>query len=220
MTAPQGDAESRLTWYRESLKHSLSARFVLRFHVALIVGFAACTAWLFDYLLLKAGLVMMLRYPIVIGVGYTAFVGGVWAWLEYSGIRQYLTEARAAELVDAKEPQRRAREPINLDLLNWAPIDGEGCLIVIGVAAAGAAIFWALGYFAIHLFTEVVLEFILAAGLLRGLRKAESSGWIDGVWRAIRAPLVAITILAIGFASWAHMAHPGAMTFAEVVRGK
>jgi hypothetical protein len=215
--------ESRIESYRESLRYSLKARFFLRSHVGLILLWTSFVTWLVDFALLKAGMsAMMLRYPPAILAGYAAFLIGVRVWLEYSGIREYLNEREAEAMVKAQKPYVNQR-----DYSDWSfgdfglsSLGGDGCLVVIAIAAAGFLLFWGLGAFATQLFADVVLEVILAAGLLKGLRKAESSGWLTGAWGSTKYWLLFVLVAAIIFAACAQVKYPDASTAAQVFKAK
>jgi hypothetical protein len=215
--------ESRIESYRESLRYSLKARFLLRFHAALIITWTSLITWGVDFALLKAGLIaMILRYPLAILAGYVAFLISVRVWLEYSGISEYLNERRAEELLKSSS-RYQTRGPSNWDVGDLGSLvggDAEGCLVVIAIAIAGFLLFWGLGAFATQLFADVVLEVILAAGLLKGLRKAESSGWLTGAWGSTKYWLLFVLVAAIIFAAWAQAKYPDASMAAQVFRAK
>ncbi len=215
------EPESRIESYRESLRYSLKARFLLRFHAALIIAWTSLITWCVDFALLKAGLsAMMLRYPLAILAGYIAFLLSVRAWLEYSGISEYLNERRAQELL--KSPPRKLKDASAWDIsgLDFPSGDGEGCLIMIVIVVAGFILFWGVSAFATQLFADVVLEVILAAGLLKGLRKAESSGWLTGTWSSTKYWLLFVLVAAIIFAGWAQAKYPDATTVAQVFHAR
>ncbi len=165
---------------------------------------------------------MILRYPLAILAGYGAFLIGVRVWLEYSGIREYLNECEAEAMVKAQKPHVNQRDysDWNFSDFGLSSLGGEGCLVVITIAAAGFLLFWGLGAFATQLFADVVLEVILAAGLLKGLRKAESSGWLTGAWGSTKYWLLFVLVVAIVFAMWAQVSYPDANTVAQVFQAR
>ncbi len=210
--------ESRLETYRESLKHSLNAQFVLRAHVTMIILGTSLATWLIDFLLLKASVVSMIfRYPIAILGGYGVFLLGVKMWLNYSGIQEYLNQRDAEAMLNAQPHTPLNRSSWDGSGLDLFPVgDAEGCLFIIAVAVVGFIFFWGLGAFATQLFADVVLEVILAAGLLKGLRKAESSGWVTGAWNSTKYWLLLVLVIAGGFAVWANRNFPDANTALQV----
>lgn len=218
---------ARLERFRASIRESLGARFVLRWHAALIVAGSVVAGWIADVALYRAGVADMLhRYPAAIVVAYLAFLAGVRAWLGYSGIGEYLNARRAGEIAPEKGgPARPA--PNESSALDWLDFGGnlvpeEGCLpVVLAVFVATIVLYAAGGYLIVHagwFFAEIVLEVMLAAGLLRGLRAVESSGWVKGVVTTTWPALVAALALALGFAAWARRRFPGATSIPEVIR--
>jgi hypothetical protein len=214
------DLSSKIETYRDNLRYSLMARFVLRFHAALIILCSSLITLGVDVGLLRLGLsAMMLRYPLAIIAGYGAFLLGVKMWLEYSGINEYLNEERARELVQLRPTRHKGSwDGAGLDFLSFG--DEMGCMIVILIfflfIAAGVLFFWGIGAFATHLFADVVLEIILAAGLVTGLQKSESSNWLNGVWRTTKYWLILVLIAAVSFAYWAQKNYPDATTLGQV----
>ncbi len=222
--------QPRLEVYRRRLQHSLGARFVLRFHVSLILAFTIAMGWFADWALLNAGMrEMLLRYPLAVACAYVAFLAAVWIWIDYSGIREYLQARRADELVGEHVPQAqpvvgRGVEAGDLDWLDFASIlDAEGCLVVLGALALIVGVFYFLGGYvwinAAAFFSEIVLELLLAAGLLRGIQKVEASGWVLGVWRSTRSSLLFSLIFAVLFSAGAHAFRPAAYTLHQVITG-
>jgi len=212
--------ESRIETYRESLKYSLKARFFLRFHAGLIILWTSLITWGADVVMLKCGaLSMLVRYPLAIMVGYAAFLIGVKVWLGYSGIREYLNQRDAEELVKSPQQEVNQRDYFDWSLDTFSG-DAEGCLAMIVVAVAALLTFWLLGAFATQLFADVVLEVILAAGLLKGLRKTESSGWLTGAWGSTKYWLLFVLVAAVIFAAWAHVKYPDSTTASQVLNAK
>ena len=209
----------RIEVFRGRLRHSLAARFLLRFHVSLMLSGSIAAGFLGDIVMLHAGLrEMRIRYPLAIGMAYLGFLGGVRLWLAYSGIGQYLNLRRAGELVEGgpSGPGPRMFNPDWLDGISYFP-DFDGCLYVLLAVIA----FFALGGYALvaapSLFADVVLEVMLAAGLLRGIRRVEASGWAVGVWRSTWGSFAFSVAVAIVFAMWAHETAPAAATASEAL---
>jgi hypothetical protein len=222
---PDDDGERwRLEIFRDRLRHSLAARFLLRFHVSLFLAGSVATGWIVDRLLLGAGWQAMLwRYPLAIAAAYLAFLGGVAAWLRYSGIREYLDRRNAAALVGDDvargrptdwRTQGRSWDAVDIP---WLATDFEGCLLSLLLLAAFFAFGRYLIFAAPSLFADVVLELLLAAGLLRGVRRIESSGWIAGVW-ANTWPTLAFALAASLFVGWlGKSTQPPSSTLPELI---
>ena len=218
------DERWRIEVYRDKLKRSLSARFFLRFHVSLILFATLLAGFIVDVALLHAGLKSMLvRYPLAILAAYATFVCGIRLWLDYSGIAEYLDRNKAEKLVGDGVP---IGEPIKpggggwIEGLNFAPVDGDGCLAVIAIVVVGAAIFFALGGYAFmaadSIFADVVLEILLAAGLLRGVRRMERGGWLPGLWSSTWPSLAFTLCVALSLGLYARHV-PEATTLPDLI---
>jgi hypothetical protein len=179
----------RIEVYRDKLRSSLTARFALRFHIAVILSVAILGGWGIDVALLKMGMATMLvRLPLAVLAAYGIFVLGIRAWLHYSGIGQYLDRTQGETLVADGVPRGRYPEswPVNpIDAL-WLADAGEGCLWIFVIVAAAYVLFYALGGYAYlaadAIFADIVLEMLLAAGLLRGVRRMQRAGWFASLW--------------------------------------
>ena len=213
----------RLEAYRNKLRHSLAARFLLRFHVALILAVTILAGWLADRLLLEVMHVetILLRYPLSIFAAYFVFYAGIAAWLRYSGIGQYLDARGASELAGEEVPVPPMRMGSSADASDWAglanlPMDPEGCLWIVGVAV----VFFGLGgyllFTAPSMFADVVLEVLLAAGLLRGVRRAEKHGWMKGVWANTWGSLAFALVVAFFIGLFAQAQVPPATTLHQL----
>ncbi|HZZ91137.1 MAG TPA: hypothetical protein VFE23_01155 [Usitatibacter sp.] len=210
----------RLEVFRARLRHSLPARFVLRFHVTLIVLAAIAAGWTGDVLLLHAGLrSMLLRYPLVIAVSYGAFLAGVAAWLRHSGIGEYVDRRKAEQLVGDHVPSAPRDASIHWDGWDPAgaiPADGEGCLLallfgLVVLAFGGYTVMTAPTFFA-----DIVVELLLAAGMLRGIRRSRESRWMSSVWSNTWGSVVVALILAFIAGMLGRAAHPPATTLLEL----
>ena len=216
---PRDDGEHwKIEVYRDRLKRSLAARFVLRYHVAMILLASILGGWAVDVALLRSGLTSMLaRYPLAVIGAYGFFVAGIALWLRYSGIGEYVKAVRADELVGQGAPD--AKERRSLDSSDWLQgagvLDPEGCLIMLAIAVA----FFALGGYAVvaaeALIADVVLELLLAAGLLRGVRRLQRSGWFGSLWRNTWLSLAFSLIVAAFVGLFAQGMAPKATTLHE-----
>ena len=221
------DERWKIEVYKDKLRYSLSARFFLRFHVSLILAFTVFFGWVVDLALLKFGLrIMMIRYPLAVLAAYGAFLFGVYLWIEYSGIRDYIARKKQHELVGDDVPRKsreRWPEPNGADFAVGDPFWGfaapEGCLIVMGVVVAFGAAYVLLGGYLItgaaSFFAEIVLELLLAAGLLGGIRRFETGGWANSVVSYTFVSLIASLFIAFAFGLAAYQMSPTSSTFAE-----
>ncbi|MEP7154498.1 MAG: hypothetical protein ABI905_01900 [Betaproteobacteria bacterium] len=222
------DTKWKIEIFRDKLRHSLSARFLLRFHVGLILIFTILNGWLVDVSLLKLGVSRMAtRYFVSILVAYGAFYLGVYLWIEYSGIKEYIKIRKAHMLVGDEVPRM---PPENMETWEWHPaydalgcLGGiEGCLVVIAFVGALMAAFYFLGGYvaanALAFFSDIVLELLLAAGLLRGLNRYEASGWMISVWRSTRWSLAFALFVALVCGGLAQSSYPTAKTVPDVIK--
>ena len=225
MEPPYDVQKWKLNAYRDKLRHSLSARFFLRFHVSLILLFTILFGWLTDIALLNIGITsMMVRYPLAIIAAYGVFLLGVYCWIEYSGIRQYIKFRRVPELVGddvPMKPQDSLVGPRGWELLDPSVmfLGGEGCFIWFGLIFAAFFLYLFFGGYlltgAASFFAEIVLELLLAAGLLRGVRRYESSGWISGVMNYTFWSLIFTITVAVLIGFFVHKSWPNAHTLPE-----
>ena len=212
------DDLGRLEVFRARLRHSLPARFLLRHHLTLVVGASILSGWGVDAFLLHHGMRrMILRYPLAICASYGVFMLGIAAWLRYSGIAEYVTRRKAEELVGEHVPSKPREDfPLSWDWFNVPTVDAEGCLIALLVGIAliafgGYTIFAAPTFFA-----DVVVEVLLAAGLLRGVRRSRESGWMSGVWANTWGSVVVALVFAAIAAMIAHGMDPPPATLGEL----
>ena len=208
----------KLDIYRRKLETSLAARFYLRFHVSLILLFAIVCGWLTDVALLNLGLTRRLwRYPLAVVGSYAGFLAGVWLWIEYSGIREYLKLQKQNELIGDDVPPASGASLSPSDLITGSAGVPEGCLIVlIGLTP----ILFFGGYIwanAALVFSEIVLELFLVAGLIRGLGRAETSGWVLGAMNATYWSFMFTFVVSILLAYSLEQSFPSAVTLADVM---
>lgn len=222
------DTKWKIEIFRDKLRYSLGARFVLRFHVSLILLFSIFVGWLIDFGLLKVGLrTMAVRYVLAILAAYGGFLLGVYIWIEYSGIREYVQIRAAENLVgdDVPRIQRERRENYyGLEALldpTGCLMGFEGCASMMAVLVALVILFYFLGGYiyvnAASFFADIVLELLLAAGLLKGIKRYESGGWMSSVLNSTYWSLVYTITIALLFAWWAHMFYPTAVTLPDVI---
>jgi hypothetical protein len=213
-------------WFREwiikqKLSHSISARFLVRFHVSLILAGAVAAGCLANWLLYRAGVTnMLLRHPAAVICAYIGFLAGLHLWIRYSGIREYVNSRRSKELLEPEGVTLRHGRPGD-----WVPIDApvvadEGCLLLVGFVLVAVLAFAMGGYlilYAAELMAELVFELLLVAGLIRGIRRVDLLASI-GVPRISLWALGTALTLSILFGLFAREAHPKATTIGEVVR--
>ena len=124
LAGPTDDSPAKIKELKGRLARSLRARFLVRFHVALILAAAIAVGWIADYLLLKRGLgSMAARYPAAVAAAYLGFLVGARVWIEYSGIREYINARRAEELLNPAEDAKPAPRAKKKESTWWESID-------------------------------------------------------------------------------------------------
>lgn len=220
--ADEKDEYWRIAVYRDKLRRSLAARFYLRFHVSLILGAAIVGGWAFDVALLHAGMTSIAwRLSLAVLAAYGIFALGVWMWLRYSGIGEYVKRTKAEALlgngVDPSDP-KKGLDWVG-DFALW-PMDPEGCLVVLGLVLVGFGLFFALGGYAYMaadaIFADIVIEMLLAAGLLRGVRRMQRSGWFASLWKNTWPSLAFSLLVAVCVGAVACHWAPHATTLREL----
>jgi hypothetical protein len=213
-------------WFREwvikqKLSHSISARFLVRFHVSLILAGAVAAGCLANWLLYRAGVTSMLvRHPAAVICAYIGFLVGLQLWIRYSGIREYVNSRRSKQLLEPEGVTLRHGRPGD-----WVPIDAPvvadgGCLLLVGFVLVAVLAFAMGGYlilYAAELMAELVFELLLVAGLIRGIRRVDLLASI-GVPRISLWALGTTLTVSILFGLFAREAHPKATTIGDVVR--
>ena|SRR5882724_5821351 len=217
-----------LEWQtKEKLRRFLSARFRVRLHVSVLLLTAIAVGWIANRTLFFLGVERLLsRHVVAVIAAYCAFLAGVSVWIRLSGIREYMKWRKSREMLDAPEPSGGPPDPApwyvlgNIDP-SFAAVGGEGCLVVFLVLVLLAAIFGIGGYLiadAASFFAEIVFELLLAAGLVRRMRKLDPPSWTGGVLRRTLPVLVVTLLLAIGFGLWAQVSYPDANTVSGVIK--
>jgi hypothetical protein len=213
-------------WFREwiikqKLSHSISARFLVRFHVSLILAGAVAAGCLANLLLYRAGVTnMLLRHPAAVICAYIGFLAGLHLWIRYSGIREYVNSRRSKELLEPEGVTLRHGRPGDWVLIDAPVVADEGCLLLVGFVLVAVLAFAMGGYlilYAAELMAELVFELLLVAGLIRGIRRVDLLASI-GVPRISLWALGTALTLSILFGLFAREAHPKATTIGEVVR--
>ncbi len=223
------DRKWKIEIFRDRLRHSLGARYLLRFHVSLILLFSILVGWLVDVGLLKLGAAHMApRYAVSILFAYAAFYLGVFVWIEVSGIREYVKVKRADLLIGDDVPRKPPEGERGWSWHEGADPtmgcfpDVEGCATIIVLLVAAIAVFYLFGGYvvanALSFFVDIVLELLLAAGLLRGINRYEASGWMVSVWRSTRWSLAFTLFMAVALGWLAQAEYPEAKTFPDVLR--
>src|SRR5262245_8255235 len=217
--------------FKERLARALDARFLVRVHASLIMLGAVLAGWLADWAMLKSGLEnTLLRYPSAVLIAYVAFLAGARVWIDRSGILGYLNPKGAKELLGSPESEESA--PVsesgrgNKGWSDWVSLGllaEQVAWLLLAVAAISVfgLLLYGMGFYLIAeaqgFFAEIVFELLLAAGLVRGMRKADSSGWVGGFVSATWPALFLVLALSASVGALAEYRYPGTKTMAELL---
>jgi hypothetical protein len=213
---------------KERLKRFLSTRFRVRLHISVLLLAAVTAGWIANRALFLLGIERLLtRHVVAVVVAYCTFIAGVSIWIRWFGIREYTKWRKSREMLDAPAPSGPPPDSMpwsslgNIDPTAALAGGGEGCLVVFVVLVLLAVLFGAGGYLiadAASFFSEIVFELLLAAGLVRRMRRWDPPSWTAGAVRKTLPALIVSLLLVIGFGLWAQSRYPDANTVAEVVK--
>lgn len=241
---PGGPARVRRLSDRELFREGLARRFLLRFHMALILVATAAAGALFSKLLLLLGLRGLgPRWALAVVAAYAAFFGLVRLWVEYtrsgggSALEQAAEEADVSDLLDvadfaadgtraAARGLRAVRAPSGSSsgsgggLLDGLDAD-EGGLILLVLGLLLALLLGAGAWLVVQapaILGEAAFEVLLAAGLLRSVRRAEAAGFVDSLWRGTRWPFLIVLLSAVAAGLVVQRLCPAATKLSEALR--
>lgn len=232
---PRGSLKS----WRRAFKAAVKDKFLVRFHMALILAGVIAVGMLANKLLYKLGVPQMeVRYPVAVFAAYLAFFAGVWMWIGYvqaSTPKSLLEPALAAPAVGAAlaaDPGglRRRKESLpsevdledavdvvdvagdGLDALGSADDDGiVWMLLLLLVAAIFVAAGW-LVWQAPAILSEAAFSATLAGAVRTAARGEDGPSWAWHVLKKSIVPFAAVAVLAGGVGHWTHEACPAART--------
>lgn len=230
---------------RELFREGLAQRFLLRFHMTLILVATAVAGALFSKLLLGLGLRGLgPRWALAVVAAYLAFFGLVRLWVEYtrsgdgSALEEIAEEADVSDLLDASElaadGARAASHGLRAvrasassssgggggGLLDGLDAD-DGGLILLALGLLLAVLLGAGAWLVIQapaILGEAAFEVLLAAGLLRSVRRAEAAGFVDSLWRGTRWPFLIVLLTAVTAGLAVQRLCPAATKLSEALR--
>lgn len=243
--SPRGPSTVRRLPDRELFREGLAQRFLLRFHMTLILVATAVAGALFSKLLLGLGLRGPgPRWALAVVAAYLAFFGLVRLWVEYtrsgdgSALEEIAEEADVSDLLDASElaadGARAASHGLRAvrasassssgggggGLLDGLDAD-DGGLILLALGLLLAVLLGAGAWLVIQapaILGEAAFEVLLAAGLLRSVRRAEAAGFVDSLWRGTRWPFLIVLLTAVTAGLAVQRLCPAATKLSEALR--
>lgn len=194
----------------------------------LIVCATGAAAFLFSFLLLKAGLtIMYARYPLAIGLAYLVFLVLLRLWLNYE------SSATAADAFDVGDGFTQIPDAVASSLERGADSGGatagdaaagafdldELLFVIIAVAALAAGLLVCLYvvWSAPALLAEVLVDGVVMSRIYKKLKVGGQSYWVFGALRRtwIPAVLVALFFALAGFAM--QRIEPNARSIGQVI---
>jgi len=100
--------------------------------------------------------------------------------------------------------------------------DEGGCLLALVIVLLLALLLsvFGIGIYLVYqgpmILSEAAFQFILAGGLARSAKKNHESGWLDGIFKATRAPFAITLCLAVALAIAVHAYAPEAKKLTDV----
>lgn len=241
---PGGSSRVRRLSDRALFREGLAQRFLLRFHMTLILVATAAAGALFSKLLLLLGLrALGPRWAMAVVAAYAAFFGLVRLWVEYtrsdggSALEEVAQEADVSDVFDAADlvadgtrATARGLRAVRASsgsssgngggLLDGLDAD-EGGLILLVLALLLAVLLGAGAWLVIQapaILGEAAFEVLLAAGLLRSARRAEAAGFVDSLWRGTRWPFLVVLASAVAAGLVVQRLCPAATKLSEALR--
>jgi hypothetical protein len=212
------------------------SRFVIRFHLVMIVLSTLVSGLLSSRFLLHLGVEnMALRYGLASLIAYDVFLVLGRFWLGYVSARARLQQ-QASRVNPALlwSPQSRAKKEAGgdqsldvtdgADLIDLAPDsfdadEGIGAAIYLVILVVIGAILIAGGIFVIVeaqiLFFETLFHAILTAAFVRALNRMEREDWALSLLKETWIPFVIMLVAAAACGYWAQLHCPAAETMVQ-----
>jgi hypothetical protein len=239
MKAPRGHGP--VASWRRRFQHAVKERFLVRFHMALILTGVTVVGMIANRVMFLLGIgPMALRYPLAVLLAYLAFFAGVWIWIAYirseapeplqePALAAAVTASAAAALVANAPPGSQLAPGVTLqDVADAADVGGStlGSIGDIGgggdegmgyvlVAALVLAVLIAgawLVWQAPIILTEAAFSAMLAGAVRRAAKGGEGPSWAWAVFKRTVIPFAVVALVAAGVGFGAHLACPRALT--------
>ena len=208
-----------------SLREGLVRRFVLRWHMRLVLAGVVAAGVLAGTLLLALGVrSLLVRWLLALGAAYGVFFLLVRVWMAYVASEWSVAGKRATAGVPADAGRRAdgswwAEPLVDLGLGSAESLGEAAMLLLLGILlalllGAGTYLLWA----APELAGEAAIQALLASGLVGTSRRLEARGWAGSLFRTTAVPF-ALVLAVAALAGWAIEARcPGAPRLVDVLR--
>jgi hypothetical protein len=233
-------AKAFVTSSRSALLQRLRARLLRsgwpRLQMLLIVTLTAGGGLLASWALWHGGMqAMAMRYPIAVLLAYGVFLTLLWLWMRRA--EDEWPELEEDDLLDRRRRDAHDDDAARLDSDATSSQEGSSSLsdaLDLGAAdeaaiplallalllALCAALLFALVsvvWSAPVLFAELLLDGVLAAGLYRRLRRADTRHWLESALRRTVWPFVAVLLSALLVGAALQWHAPHATTLAQAL---
>ncbi|MBI5234035.1 MAG: hypothetical protein HY880_06750 [Deltaproteobacteria bacterium] len=212
------------------LKGYLMRRFFLRFHMFLILSATFLSGILVSKILLSFNVNnMLIRFPLAVLFSYFAFFGFMKLWLLYLSLSD--TESKTGhDVCDIGECIADAGgcfgDGCGDGIADTAGetasgIFEEGGIVLIILGALLAIVFGAgiyLIYEAPGILSEAAFEFLLAASLVKGMKRLDDPDWMQSVLRTTIVPFLVVLFVSLILAAVVKSSYPSAIKLSEVVK--
>ena len=210
-----------------SFQHHLTSKFLLRYHMGVILLGTGLSGVLANKWLLNAGFEHILaRYPTAVIVSFLSFLLLMRLWLSYvSRAFQHPSTVTVSDFDDSdfKNPADKKRSRWDWDGtgLDTLPVDEPcGCLlgifVIVALGIAGIALL--LIAEAPLILAEATFQFLLAAGLIRSAKKIDNPDWVGSILSRTWKPFLVVFIATILLGSCAEINCKNPTTIKEMIR--
>lgn len=218
----------------KSFREQIAKKFLIRFHMSLILAAVMASAVLCSKLLLNLGVYSLpIRYPIAALVAYLVFLGLVRIWVAYV-TRNDSSQSDADldfDFDDVEFPSVDSTKSVDFSggsishtsssgSSSWSFDFDEGGWILIVLGILLAVIFGAgayLIYIAPEMLPEVALQVVMASTLKRASNKLEAGGWAVSILKGTIVPFLIVFVLTIGLGVVVHHTCPMATKLTEAM---
>ncbi len=212
----------------KSFREQIAKKFLIRFHMSLILAAVMASAVLCSKMLLNLGVHSLpIRYPIAALVAYLVFLGLVRIWVAYV---TYNDSSQSDADVDVDLDDMGFSNGSTIDSgvghtsssggSSWSFDFDEGGWILIVLGILLAVIFGAgayLIYIAPEMLPEVALQVVMASTLKRASNQLEAGGWAVSILKGTIVPFLIVFVLTIGLGVVAQHTCPMATKLTEAM---
>jgi hypothetical protein len=197
----------------KTLRFYLIKKFWLKHHMLLMLITTGFAGILTNKWLVTLGVErIVIRYPLAVALCFLVFLFLMRVWLAYLSVvydpRESVSFESDGQRFSAKDNSRSSEYDLSwLDPSGCCPDDLCGCLLFILLASvvvvAGSAL--ALIYEAPIILAEALLQFLLAAGVIRTAKSIDRPDWVGSVAKRTWKPFALVLLMALLLGSCAEI---------------